>query len=41
MYFIKGDVVTVLEKQNGWLKVEYNGRRLITGWIRKQDVGGE
>jgi hypothetical protein len=41
MYFIKGDIVTVLEKQDGWLKVEYNGRKPVTGWIRKQDVGGE
>jgi hypothetical protein len=41
MYFIKGDIVTVLEKQDGWIKVEYSGRKTVTGWIRKQDVGDE
>jgi hypothetical protein len=39
MYLIKGDVITVLEEQNGWIKVEYNGTKLVTGWIKKQAVG--
>jgi hypothetical protein len=41
MYFIKGDVVTILEEKNKWLKVEYEGNKLITGWIKKKDVGNE
>jgi uncharacterized protein YgiM (DUF1202 family) len=41
MYLIKGDVVTILEAQNGWIKVEYEGKKLVTGWIKNQDVGGE
>jgi hypothetical protein len=41
MYLIKGDVVTVLEEQNGWIKVEYEGKKPVTGWIKNQDVGGE
>lgn len=39
MYLIKGDIVTVLEEQNGWIKIEYNGKKLVTGWVKKQDVG--
>jgi hypothetical protein len=37
MYLIKGDVVTVLEEKEGWLKIEYEGKKLITGWIRKSN----
>jgi hypothetical protein len=39
MYLIKGDVITVLDEQNGWIKIEYNGTKLVTGWIKKQDIG--
>jgi hypothetical protein len=39
MYLIKGDVVTVLEEKNGWLRIEYEGKRVVTGWIKKQAVG--
>jgi hypothetical protein len=38
MYLIKGDVVTVLEEKEGWLKMEYEGKKLITGWIKKKDT---
>ncbi|GHT51423.1 hypothetical protein AGMMS49982_08830 [Bacteroidia bacterium] len=38
MYFIKGDVVTVIEEQDDWLKVEYEGKKLVTGWIKRGDV---
>jgi hypothetical protein len=38
MYLIKGDVVTVLEEKNGWLKIEYEGKKLVTGWIKKGDT---
>ncbi len=38
MYLIKGDVVTILEEKNKWIKIEYAGEELITGWIKKEDV---
>ena len=41
MYLIKGDIVTVLEEKNEWVKVEYEGKKVVTGWIKRQDVGGE
>lgn len=40
MYLIKGDIITVLEEQDGWLKIEYEGKKVVTGWIKKQDVRG-
>jgi hypothetical protein len=41
MYLIKGDIVTVLEEKEGWLRIEYEGKKLVTGWIQKKDIGGE
>ena len=42
MYLIKGDMVIVLEEREGWLKIEYEGKKkVVTGWIKKEDVGGE
>lgn len=38
MYFIKGDVVTVVGKSGDWLHIEYLGKRLIQGWIHNKDV---
>ncbi|MDR1227122.1 MAG: hypothetical protein LBK47_09540 [Prevotellaceae bacterium] len=38
MYLIKGDIVTVLEEKEGWIKMEYEGKKLITGWIKKEDT---
>jgi hypothetical protein len=38
MYLVKGDVVTVLEEKEGWIKMEYEGKKLITGWIKKKDT---
>jgi hypothetical protein len=38
MYLIKGDVVTVLEEKDGWLRVEYEGRKLVRGWIKREDT---
>jgi hypothetical protein len=39
MYLVKGDVVTVLEEQGAWLKIEYAGKKLVSGWIKKSDAG--
>ena len=41
MYLIKGDMVIVLEERDGWLRIEYEGKKVVRGWIKKQDVGGE
>ncbi len=38
MFFIKGDVVTVLDKKEGWLRIEFLGTRLVQGWIKAEDV---
>jgi hypothetical protein len=37
MYLIKGDIITVLEEKDGWLKIEYEGKKLVTGWMRKNN----
>jgi hypothetical protein len=41
MYLIKSDIVTVLEEKEVWLRIEYEGKKLVTGWIKMKDVGGE
>jgi hypothetical protein len=28
----------VLEEKDGWLRIEYEGKRLVTGWIKKEDT---
>jgi hypothetical protein len=38
MYLVKDDVVTVREEKEGWLRVEYEGKKLVTGWIKKEDT---
>jgi hypothetical protein len=38
MYLIKGDIVKVLEEKYGWLKIEYEGAKLVTGWIKREDT---
>jgi hypothetical protein len=41
MYLIKGDVVTVLGKEEGWLRIDYEGKKQVRGWVKEQDVRGE
>lgn len=38
MYIVSGDVPTILKDKGDWLKIEYLGSRLVTGWILKSDV---
>jgi hypothetical protein len=38
MFFIKGDVVTVIDKKENWLKIEFLGTRLVRGWIKDDDI---
>jgi hypothetical protein len=38
MYLIKSNIITVLEEKEGWVKIEYEGKKLITGWVKKEDI---
>ena len=38
MYLIKDDVVTITEEKDNWVKIEYFGKTLVTGWIKKEEV---
>ena len=38
MYLIKNDIVTIVEERDNWIKIEYSGEKLVTGWIKKGDV---
>lgn len=38
MYFIKGDCLKILEEHGGWLKIDFVGKKNITGWVMKNDV---
>lgn len=38
MFLIKGDVATILEEKGDWIKIEFLGKRLVTGWIKQEDV---
>lgn len=37
-YLIKGDQGLLKEIKGDWLFVEYQGKKVITGWMRKRDV---
>lgn len=38
MYLIEDDFVSVLKKQDDWLYIEYSGKKVINGWIKKDDT---
>jgi hypothetical protein len=38
MHLVKGDIVTVQGEKDGWLLIEYEGKQLVTGWIKKEDT---
>ncbi len=38
MYLIRGDLVSVLEQKEDWVKIEYQGKKTIQGWIKRQDL---
>jgi hypothetical protein len=38
MFLVQGDVPTILEEKEEWLKIEFLGKKLVTGWIKKDDV---
>lgn len=38
MYLVKGDAVKITEENGKWVKIQYKGKKLIEGWLRKQDL---
>lgn len=38
MYLLKGDVLTVIGEKGEWLKIEYRGKKLVQGWVKKQEL---
>lgn len=38
MYLLKGDTVKVTEENGKWVKIQYKGKKLIEGWLQKQDL---
>jgi hypothetical protein len=38
MYIIKGDLVSILEQQGNWVKIEYQGKKKVQGWLKKSDI---
>lgn len=38
MYLLKGDVLTILEEKGDWIKIEFEGKKLVQGWVKKLDV---
>ncbi len=38
MYLLKGDMVMILGVKEGWVKIEYIGKKIIDGWIRKSEL---
>jgi hypothetical protein len=37
-YVIKGDVLRIYEKKNGWVLAEFAGKKTVKGWIKESDV---
>lgn len=38
MYLLKNDTIEVLEQKNDWVRMNFYGKKLISGWIKKADV---
>jgi len=38
MDFAKGRMVMILGVKEGWVKIEYIGKKVINGWIRKSEL---
>jgi hypothetical protein len=38
MYLVKGDLVMVLGVAGEFVNIEYLGKRVITGWVKKEEV---
>jgi hypothetical protein len=37
-YLIRGDLISVLSRQDDYFNIEFQGKKLITGWIKKDDL---
>jgi hypothetical protein len=38
MYLLKGDMIMILGVKADWVKIEYIGKKIIEGWIRKSEL---
>ncbi|MNK10401.1 hypothetical protein D3C87_284250 [compost metagenome] len=38
MYLIKGNKIKIIGENLTWLKFVYNGKKMITGWIKKSEL---
>jgi hypothetical protein len=38
MYLLKGDIIMILGIKENWVEIEYIGKRIIDGWIRKSEL---
>jgi len=37
-YLVKGDYVNILQEEEGWLLIEFIGKKVSRGWIKKEDI---
>jgi len=38
MYLVRGDFIMILGVKENWVNVEYIGKKVISGWIRKDEL---
>jgi hypothetical protein len=38
MYLVKGDFIMILGVKENWVNVEYLGKKVISGWVRKDEL---
>ncbi|WP_258104451.1 hypothetical protein [Marinoscillum sp. MHG1-6] len=41
MYLVEGDKVEVLSGDESWVKIRYYGKKLIEGWLKREDIQSE
>ncbi|MFO0070155.1 MAG: SH3 domain-containing protein, partial [Alphaproteobacteria bacterium] len=39
-YLVKGDAVAIISEQGDWYRIEYKGKKLISGYLHKSDLFG-
>lgn len=37
-YLVKGNEVEIIKEKDNWLKIRYQGKKIIEGWIKKSDI---
>jgi hypothetical protein len=38
MYLIKEDAFKIIEENENWAKIEFFGKKVITGWLKKEEI---